>query len=282
MLLCPMADPVDPALYSEEYFRGNCGGSEFFDLYGARMLKPVMAYSFARAEIRPGMRVLDVGCGRGEILRHVRQAGAEGVGIDYADAAIAIAAEVSGCAVLKADAKALPFPDASFDRIFFLGVIDHLHDWELEACFAEFKRVLKPGGFVLVHTCTNTLYYKVWSYGLRRLLARGLGKLGLKVRDPRPPRSSEDEALHINEHSAGSLSAFFRRIGWRAEVEPRMNYKLVLRELYPSPLPADFPLKPSCGLGAALYRSLLWRGPLKQVLARELFCRASPEPARRD
>jgi len=262
--------PVDAEHYTKDYFLGNCGGSEFFKLYGPRVLKPTMAYSFARAEIKSGMRVLDVGCGRGEILYHVKKAGAEGIGTDYAEPAIQIAAEISGCQVLLADAKKLPFPDRSFDRIFFLGVIDHLHDWELEACFSEFKRLLKPDGFVLIHTCTNKHYYKNWSFGARRSLARIFG-----LREPSRPRSDEDEALHVNEHTFGSLRDFFRKIGWSAEVEPRMNYKLVLRELY-GELPADFPMKPSQGVGAALYRALLWRGPLKRILAREFFCLAKP------
>lgn len=260
--------------YTEDYFLGRCGGAEFFDRYGPKVLKPTMAYSFARAGVASGMRVLDLGCGRGELLYHAREAGAWGVGTDYAQPALRIAAKVSGCPVACCDAKALPFAPASFDRVFLLGVLDHLHDWELERCFAELARVLKPGGRVVIHTCTNRWYYKRWTYRSRLALARAARAVGLPVRDPSPPKSDEDEALHVNEHSLGDIERFFSRIGWRAEAEPRPNYKLELGRLY-GELPPDFPLKPA-GAWRRLWHRLLWRPPLSLWLARELFCVASP------
>lgn len=269
--------PVPSESYDEDYYLESCGGVEFFRLYGPEVLKPQMAYSLKRAGLEPGMRVLDVGCGRGEILLHARRLGAHAVGTDYAEAALALAGRVSGCPVARCDAKALPFADRSFDRVFLIGVMDHLHDWELEACFREIRRVLKPGGRVIIHTCANLLYYKSWSYGIRLGLARALRACGLGVREPRPPRSGSDIALHVNEHSAFTLKAFFRKAGWRAEVEPRPNYKLVLRELYGEPLPQGFPLKPAPAWKARLYLGLLWRTPLKWLLARQFFCAAEPD-----
>ena len=268
--------PIDPRHYTQEYFLNSCGGSEFFKRYGPKILKPTMAYAFLRAGVRPGMRILDVGCGRGEILFHARQAGAEGIGTDCAEPALKIASQVSGCPTFLADAKNLPFPLASFDRIFFLGVMDHLLDWELEACFMEFARLLRPQGCVLVHTCANRLYYKNWSYGFRRSTARGLRAMGLRVRDPAPPRSEEDQTLHINEHTYGSMRSFFRRIGWKAQIDSRPNYKLVLNELYGDPLPPDFPLKPSPWFQSRIFFALFWRGPLKRIFAREFFCVVYP------
>lgn len=262
---------VDSAHYDDQYYRESCGGSEFFSRYGAKVLKPQLAYSLKRAELAPGMRVLDVGCGRGEMLYHVRELGASGVGTDYAQAALKLAAEVSGCPVALCDAKALPFKDASFDRVFLLGVVDHLHDWELEAAFGELRRVLRPGGKVVIHTCCNKAYYKNLTFGVRRALAKALG-----LKEPSPPRSGEDEALHVNEHSGASLSAFFARIGWRAEVEPRPNYKLELAELYGERLPEGFPMTPAAPWKRRIHRALLWRRPLSAVLAREFFCLASP------
>ncbi|MBI5199962.1 MAG: class I SAM-dependent methyltransferase [Elusimicrobia bacterium] len=264
------AEPAVPAeRYTEDYFLGRCGGAEFFELYGARVLKPVQAYSLRRAGLANGMRVLDLGCGRGELLHHAREAGASGVGTDYAPPALKFAAKVSGCPVACCDAKALPFADASFDRVFFIGVIDHLHDWELEKCFAELARVLRPGGKVVIHTCTNTWYYKRWTYRLRLRLARLLG-----LREPSPPKSDEDEALHVNEHSPGNLSRFLARSGWTSRVEVRPNYKLELRALY-AELPPDFPLKPA-GAWRAFWHRLFWWPPLSWILGRELFCVAEP------
>ncbi|MBI4423299.1 MAG: class I SAM-dependent methyltransferase [Elusimicrobia bacterium] len=266
--------PVPAGRYTDDYYAGRCGGAEFFERYGAEVLKPQLAYSLSRAGLAAGMRVLDVGCGRGELLLHVRRAGARGIGTDYAPAALRLARKVSGCPVLCCDAKALPFAGAAFDRIFLLGVVDHLHDWELERCFAELSRVLKPGGKVVIHTCVNRWYYKRWTYRLRLRLARLARACGLGLRDPSPPKSDEDEALHVNEHSLGDLRRFFARIRWTAAVEPRPNYKVELRRLY-EPLPPDFPLRPA-GLWKAFWHRLLWRPPASWLLARELFCVAEP------
>jgi len=265
------ARPVAAQQYSSDYFLGSCGGTEFFDRYGPKVLKPTLAYCLSKADLRPGLSVLDIGCGRGELLYHVKQAGAAGTGTDYSGAALKIGGEVSGCPMVQCDAKSLPFPDRSFDRVFLIGIMDHLHRWELEACFKELGRVLKPGGFVVIHTCTNRLYYKTWTYRFRLVLAKIL-----RLPEPKPPRTSDDLAMHVNEHDYPKLRAFFRSITWQAEIEPRPNCKLMLGQLYGEPLPADFPLKPSPRWKAFLYLGLLWWPPLNWILAREFFCLARP------
>ncbi len=268
--------PVPADLYTDRYFREDCGGNEFFRAFGPKVLKPPLAYSLFKAELDSGMRVLDIGCGRGEILYQARLLGTWGVGTDFSGAALKISGEVSGCPGVLCDAKSLPFADASFDRIFFLGVMDHLHEWELERCFAEMARILKPGGSVIIHTCANRQYYKVWTYPWRLKLARVLNKVGVRVREPAPPRSGRDFDLHVNEHTAGQMRDFFKRIGWEAEVEPRPNYKLFLHDLYGDPLPEGLPMRPLPRWRANLYLWTLFWGPFKGYLARELFAVAGP------
>lgn len=263
--------PVSAEHYGEGYFLDSVGGAEFFKRYGPRIVKPVFAYALRKAGLQPGQAALDAGCGRGELLYQLKARGVTAVGIDFAEAALALSKKVSGAPVLRADAKSLPFRDKSFDRIFFMGVLDHLRDWELEACFAEFKRILKPGGFVLANTCANTDYHKRLSYELRRGLAESMG-----LSPPSPPKSSQDELLHVNEHNQKTLEAFFARIGWEGEVEPRPNEKLILRALYDE-LPEDFPMKPAPGWKSALF-PVFFRGPWKKYLARELFCCVWPRP----
>lgn len=262
-------DPVSSRHYGEEYFLDSVGGAEFFRLYGPRIVKPVLAYALKAARLEKGQKALDAGCGRGELLYQLKERGVEAIGADFAPAALALSRKVSGAPVVRADAKSLPFKDKSFDRIFFMGVLDHLRDWELEACFAEFKRVLKPGGIVLANTCANTDYHKRLTHSLRRRLAETL-----KLSPPSPPKSSEDELLHVNEHNRSGLEEFFSKIGWEGEVEPRPNEKLVLRALY-GELPADFPMKEASAWKRAFF-ALAFRGPWKKYLARELFCRVWP------
>ena len=259
------------AAKDERYYRESCGGAEFFARYGADIVKPALALALKRAALRPGLRALDMGCGRGELLHHLRKAGLEAVGADYAPAALGLAARTSKAPVLRADARRLPFKDGRFDRIFFLGVVDHLPDEDLRAVFAEFRRVLAPGGLVLLSTCVNTDYHKRRTFALRKAVARALG-----LRAPSPPRSTEDEALHVNEHNESGLRRFLEAEGWDADLEPRPNDKFVIDELYPAPLPADFPLRrPSAWKRA--WHAAAFRGPWKRLLARELFCAARPK-----
>lgn len=262
--------PVPAESYTEAYFLESCGGAEFFKLYGPKVVKPSQVHALKSAALEPGMEALDVGCGRGEILYQLRERRVKAVGADYALAALALAAETAKAPVLRCDAKSLPFRNGSFDRIFFLGVLDHLHDWELEAGFAEFARVLKPGGFVLASTCTNTEYHKSLTYAARRTLARALG-----LKDPSPPRTDEDAVLHVNEHALGDLERFFSRIGWQADIEPRPNEKYSVFELYGKPLPERFPLKPAPPW-KTWFMQFAFQGPLKRLFAREFFCRLSP------
>lgn len=269
------SEPVASAAYTEDYFRAACGGAEFYALYGARIPKPQLAYALKRGELRPGLSVLDVGCGRGELLHLASEAGATAVGTDYSEAALALARENGRGRVARCDAKALPFADASFDRVFLLGVVDHLHPWELTACFDELKRVLRPGGFVVLHNCANRLHYKALTYTFRSRATALLAGLGFPVRTPSAPRSVEDEAMHVNEHSAGDLRRLFDAVGWDGAVEPMPNYKALVDELYGPDRPADLPLKAYPPWRAALARALA-AAPTAGLTSREFFAVARP------
>lgn len=96
-----------------------------------------------------GLRVLDVGCGQGIDLVRYALAGADVVGVDVTPRHLDLArahlasANVSGT-VLEAEARALPFPDASFDRVSSNGVLHHTP--YIEEALREIRRVLRPGG----------------------------------------------------------------------------------------------------------------------------------------
>src|SRR5260370_36299809 len=87
---------LPPDLYTEEYFLNACEGyEEFSETHGERLSRRLSA-AFAVAAVQPGMKVLDVGCGRGEILRHCARLGADAFGVDYAPVAVGSATEDLG------------------------------------------------------------------------------------------------------------------------------------------------------------------------------------------
>ena len=110
------------------------------------------------AGIQRGQSVLDIGCGTGTLAiaatSHVGPTGSV-VGIDASPPMIARAARKAA----KADAPAifqlavaerLPFPDAQFDVVLSTLMFHHLPRKTRQECAIEIRRVLKPGGRVLV------------------------------------------------------------------------------------------------------------------------------------
>ena len=91
-------------------------------------------------------RVLDLGCGEGQIARLVAGAGAERVvGVDTSTAQLAEAARRGGgVAYTRASAGALPLAVRSFDAVVTCLVLEHLPD--LDGALDEVARVLRPGG----------------------------------------------------------------------------------------------------------------------------------------
>jgi SAM-dependent methyltransferase len=206
--------PVRPERYDEAYFLGSCEGyTEFIASEGAHLSRR-LNQAFDAAEVVPGMRVLDVGCGRGEIVRHCTMLGVQAHGVDYAPAALRMARDAGN--VCQADAKSLPFPCASFDRVLMFDVVEHLYPWELERALAEARRVLRPDGRLIVHTAPN-VWYDRYAYPLVRLIRTLMGQ-GPKY--PRDPRATIPDNLdvHVNEQSAASLRRVLRRAGFCAQV----------------------------------------------------------------
>lgn len=108
--------------------------------------------------LKPGQSVLDVGCGTGSLAiaakRHVGTAGRVH-GIDVSPEMLARAerkARKAGSDIIfkKAAAQALPFPDGQFDAVLSTVMFHHLPHKARQQCAQEMKRVLKPGGRVLV------------------------------------------------------------------------------------------------------------------------------------
>jgi ubiquinone/menaquinone biosynthesis C-methylase UbiE len=111
--------------------------------------------AFVLPHLRPGMNLLDVGCGPGSITLGLAQGVAPGhvTGIDHdslhIEAANALAAErgVTDVTFQVGNALSLPFEDATFDVAFENNVFTHLSQDAVRAA-REVYRVLKPGGFL--------------------------------------------------------------------------------------------------------------------------------------
>ena len=216
-----LPEPVRSDIYSDSLCdgMGGFGSNRLFVESGGNILRPRLAYALKLADLKPGLRVLDLGCGRGEVVIRCLQLGCQpAVGVDYArdplfraaDNARALGLEVNndqGMILTRADAKALPFANGSIDRVFMLDIVEHLHEWELQAVWSEIKRILSPKGYLVIHTLPNR-WALDYGYKLARLLLRRL---------PSKPPDQRD-TFHVNEQSPPQLYHSLKRSGLSCHV----------------------------------------------------------------
>lgn len=117
---------------------------------------------FLLARVRPGENVLDVGCGEGRFTAELAAAGVHGVGIDVAEEPLRRArAAHHGVDVRLVDVvESWPFADASFDAVWAGEVIEHVAD--TGGWLSEVRRVLRPGGRLLVSTPNHSRLVVLW------------------------------------------------------------------------------------------------------------------------
>jgi ubiquinone/menaquinone biosynthesis C-methylase UbiE len=149
---------------------------------------PEYRRALEQAAIRPGDRVLDLGCGNGRFLPWI----GEQAGIGGSVVAVDINVEGlrrlrSGSAalpppmLLAAEATRLPLADGSFDVIWCANVFEYLDDEQQTRCLRELARLLRPGGRVAVKDSewAHKVFYPatsdLWLRFLRALNADGGG-----------------------------------------------------------------------------------------------------------
>jgi SAM-dependent methyltransferase len=99
-------------------------------------------------EARPGERLLEIGCGHGGNLFHLRHLKARRFGVDFSAARASFAERNTGAHTAVSDAGALAFGDRTFDAVLIRDVLHHLPD--PAPALREAHRVLKPGGRLTV------------------------------------------------------------------------------------------------------------------------------------
>ncbi|AOG04406.1 class I SAM-dependent methyltransferase [Bosea sp. RAC05] len=107
--------------------------------------------------LKPGMRVLDVGSGKGFLLHDFTEAcpGIEVAGIDISAYGVAHTMESVKPFCQVANATKLPFPDNHFDLVVSINTLHNLYNYELWAAFKEIERVSRGGKYICVEGYRN-------------------------------------------------------------------------------------------------------------------------------
>lgn len=121
---------------------------------------PVSLWGLKHLDIKSDDVILDIGCGGGININRMAKHAKKVYGVDYSMDSVKVSREVNRqeiydgkVEVVHGDVQSLPFDDETFDVV---TAFETVYFWpNIEKCFGEVKRVLKPGGIFLIGTESN-------------------------------------------------------------------------------------------------------------------------------
>jgi SAM-dependent methyltransferase len=136
-----------------DFFSESLGGSDlYFSAHAGRWIVKRVDRELGLS----GKKVLDFGCGRGDLLAQLYARGIPAQGLEFSqESARSTSARFAGEPLFQGVASAPDaLADGSFDVVLLVEVIEHLLDDQIPSALAEVHRLLAPGGRVVV-TCPN-------------------------------------------------------------------------------------------------------------------------------
>jgi len=166
---------VDAKLYNRDYYLTDCDGYEDYTKGRLNLKRHQRVINFA--ELSGSEKILDVGCGRGELSYQCALRGCKVVAIDYSEDAIILTKETVSKLPNKLqeniDVKLMDVVNINlkdkFDVIFMVDLVEHLYDWQLEILFNKTKDLLKTNGRMIIQT--PNLNYERFLFPLKRIIS---------------------------------------------------------------------------------------------------------------
>ena len=150
----------------DSYYKNNEAYAEHLASWDANLYAK---YADTLMPDKPGARALDVGCGVGQVVGRLQQAGFEAHGVDVSQPNIERAKKISEhCRIY--DGKKLPYPDAHFASVGALNVLEHVD--EPEAFIRELVRVVALNGKIVI---SSPNFFRVFGFRDYHPKMRGVG-----------------------------------------------------------------------------------------------------------
>lgn len=151
--------------HQKNYYQENEAYAHFLENWDAEFYAK---YSDALCNAHSGSKILDVGCGVGQVVQRLIELGHEAYGVEISEPNIAKAKEVSPLCQLY-DGVTLPFNDNTFDSAGALNVLEHVE--QPETFITELVRVVKPGGRIIL---SSPNFFRVFGFRDYHPKMRGL------------------------------------------------------------------------------------------------------------
>lgn len=182
---------------------------------------------FLRPDLPPSASLLDVGCASGLFVKEAVDRGIDAFGCDYSEEAIAYGRKHFNIQMFRSPAEAIDAPDNHYDVITLLQVFEHLPD--PMRVLRELKRVLKPGGMLVLETVNYLPHYKMET-DLRFMIP----VYNAVTRRPSLPWLPFDHLYHWSPKTIkrAAIAAEFRDVklhhlmGYRSEMKPTLGFSV--------------------------------------------------------
>lgn len=177
--------PTDPAFYGEAYYARDLHARHWFRNNAAKF-QARWDNVLRLLEPQPGDVVLELGCAAGEHTLRLAPHVGRAIGLDFSPAAIRLAREAAARAAsaaefVEGDVRALSaFADASVDKVLAMDLVEHVEDDTLRAMLDECRRVLRPGGRLVLYTPGAT-HYVEWLKARNLVLRQLPGHIAVRT-----------------------------------------------------------------------------------------------------
>ncbi len=234
---------VDSKVYDKNYYLSDNEGCREYQKGLDNNIHPKFAEALRLAQPKAGDNILDIGCGRGEMIYYCVRRGASALGLDYSKDAIDIAnstiqmlpenlqrfakAEVGDVSTYSFSHK--------FDIIYMLEVYEHMNDLQLKQTFEKLKAVLKTGGKIVV--TTPNYYYEKYLQPLKMALdlpfrflkwffrvlrgkyrPKSLSEFMQNALKVRVDRGEKNREMHANVSTVAKIRAMLKNFDFEVQI----------------------------------------------------------------